>query len=281
MADEKILYDIEEFAFHMRQHALKMALAAGSHAVHFGGGMSMIEILAVLYCKVMEIDRNNPTWEGRDRFILSKGHGVIGYYAALRECGYLSDKDLECFEQGDSILMGHPVYCPEHGIEFTNGSLGMGLGLAVGTALAGNKRGMKYRTYVLIGDGELDEGSVWEGILSASQFGLENLCLIIDRNRLQLGGETESIMAHGNLKVKIESFGWNVFEADGHDIKQLYDTFHRFPKNGKPSAIIANTVKGKGFSFAEGNNSWHHTVMTAVQYEEACRELEENYRGNK
>lgn len=280
MEKNKMIDFLEEYAFHMRQHALDMAYAAGNHAAHFGGGMSIIDILAVLYGSIMKYDSKNPLWEERDRFILSKGHGVIGYYAALRESGFITDEDMQTFEQDDSFLMGHPVRTPEHGIEFTNGSLGMGISLGIGTAIAAKKRGQDYKTFVLVGDGESDEGSVWEGVMSAAQFGLDHLCVIVDRNRLQLGGDTDSIIAHGDLKKKYELFGWNSFEVDGHDIGQLYQVLGNLPENGKPTAIIANTVKGYGFSFAENNNAWHHAVVTKSQYEAALAELEEKYYGN-
>lgn len=278
--DEKIITRIEEFAFNMRKHALVMSYASGEHAVHFGGGMSMIDILAVLYSEILNLDKENPLWEDRDRFILSKGHGVIGYYAALAEFGYIPLGELEKFEQEDSCLMGHPIYTPQYGIEFTNGSLGMGLSLGIGTAFAAKKRKKNYKVFVLMGDGEVDEGSVWEGIMSAAQFRLDNLCVIIDRNRLQLGGDTEEIMAHGDLRKKYEDFGWNAYEVDGHNIKDLYEVFGKLQDNKRPSAIIANTIKGKGFQFSENNNSWHHAVMTLSQYKEALKELEDNYYGS-
>ncbi len=280
MGNEKDLNEIAEFAFHMRKHALEMSFAAGQHAVHFGGGMSMIDILAVLYAKILRLDRKNPRWEERDRFILSKGHGVVGYYAALTEYGYILQEDLKTFEQRDSYLMGHPIYTPEHGIEFTNGSLGMGLSLGIGTALAAKKKKLDYRTFVLIGDGEADEGSVWEGIMAAHQFQLDNLCVIVDRNGLQLGGRTEDVISQAGLCEKFQAFGWNAAEVDGHDIAQLYNAFRALKRNGRPSAVVANTVKGKGFRFSENNNAWHHAVLTASQYESALRELEEGFHGN-
>lgn len=280
MTDKQIIKEIEDFAFHMRKHALNMAYSAGSHAAHFGGGMSIIEILAVLYGKILRLDKNNPTWEERDRFILSKGHGVIGYYAALAEYGYISKKDLETFEQENSYLMGHPVQMPEHGIEFTNGSLGMGLSLGIGTAISAKKRGYSYKTYVLVGDGECDEGAIWEGVMYASQLKLDNLCMIIDRNSFQLGGETNSIISHGNLCGKCDMFGWNAYETDGHCVSQLYEILNNIPKNGKPTAIVANTIKGRGFRFSENNNAWHHAVISSTQYEMALQELEDSYYGN-
>ncbi len=259
---------------------MDMALAAGGHASHFGAGMSIIEILAVLYGETLKLDKYNPEWADRDRLILSKGHGVIGYYAALVEYGYISQDEMRNFEQQGSFLMGHPIRTPEHGIEFTNGSLGMGLSLAIGTALAGKKKGQSYRTYVILGDGEMDEGAVWEGIMAAPQFCLDNLCAVVDRNHMQLGGDTEQIIAHRDIRQKFSNFGWDAYEVDGHDIAQLLDIFQNVGQNRAPTAIIANTVKGKGFSFAENNNAWHHAVMTQRQYDDALQELEESHHGN-
>ena len=176
--------------------------------------------------------------------------------------------------------MGHPVRTQEKGIEFTNGSLGMGLSLGIGTALAARKKELDYRTFVLMGDGESDEGAVWEGIMAAPQFGLNNLCVIVDRNHLQLGGDTESIMAHRDLKSKYEQFGWQTYEVDGHDIAELLYVFGHVGETEKPTAVIADTVKGKGFGFSENNNAWHHAVMTESQYEQAMKELEDSYNGN-
>jgi transketolase len=156
----------------------------------------------------------------------------------------------------------------------------MGLSLGIGTALAAKKRNQDYRTFVLMGDGEADEGSVWEGIMAAAQFGLDNLCLILDRNGLQLGGNTEEIMAHGDLCGKLQAFGWNAAEVDGHEVGQLYRALSHQEKNGRPTAVVAHTVKGKGFHFSENNNSWHHAVLSSSQYESALQELEESYYGN-
>ncbi|MCM1082960.1 MAG: transketolase [Clostridium sp.] len=270
----------EEFAYHMRKYALDMSLAAGQHAVHFGAGMSIIDVLAVLYGSVLNLDCNDPLWEDRDRFILSKGHGVIGYYAALAEVGYVDEVELQSFESGTSFLLGHPVRTVKKGIEFTNGSLGMGLSLGIGTAIGAKKKGSSFKTYVLMGDGEMDEGSVWEALMAATQFKLDNLVAIVDRNHMQLGGNTEEIMAHGRLKDKLEAFGWDVYEIDGHNHDEIYNALTAKKRIDGPKAVIANTVKGKGFAFAENNNAWHHAVMTNKQYEEAIEELEVNYHGN-
>lgn len=283
MSAEKNEMDIDfirEFAFHMRKHALAMAFSAGSHASHFGAGFSLIDILAVLYAHVLRLDKGNPTWPERDRVILSKGHGVLAYYAALAEYGYIPKEDLPSFEQDGSYLFGHPVRSPKHGIEFTNGSLGMGLSLGIGTALALKKRGSGSRVFVIMGDGEMDEGSVWEAFMAGSQFHLDNLIAVIDRNRMQLGGDTEGIISQDLLAERIPSFGWDCYEAQGHDLEDLTHTVQLALKCGRPSAIIAHTVKGRGFSFSEGNNAWHHAVLTQKQYESALEELEASYHGN-
>jgi transketolase len=269
-----------EDAYAIRSLALELAYHSGDKASHFGAGMSIVDILAVLYNGgVMKYDTANPRWEERDRFILSKGHGVIGYYAALMHSGFIPVEAIEKFEKDDSFLLGHPVKNLDYGIEFTTGSLGMGLSIGIGVAIAAKKRELNYKTYVLVGDGECDEGSVWEAIAFAAHRELDNLCLIIDRNRLQLGGNTEDIMRHGDLKSKLADFGWNAKEIDGHNLTEIAQTFSCLGENNKPLAIIANTVKGKGFSFAENNNAWHHAIMTAAQYESAKQELEERYHG--
>ena len=272
----------KEFAYHMRRHALRMAYAAGGHASHFGAGMSIIDILAVLYSKHMNLPKpGQEGYEDRDRFILSKGHGVIGYYAALCEAGLIPTEDLDSFENGVSYLFGHPVKNREHGIEFSSGSLGMGLSIGVGLSLAAKKKNSSYRTYVLMGDGECAEGSIWEAAISASHLGLYNLTAIVDRNGLQLGGRTEEIMDTADLGEKFSGFGWHVIRIDGHDHTEIDKAFTEAKNtSGKPTAIIADTKKGYGFSFSEDNNAWHHAVMTEEQYQEALTELEVSYGSN-
>lgn len=264
---------IIDYAKNMRQDALNMALSAGAGASHFGGGVSLIDILATLYGTVLNYDIHNPNWEERDRFILSKGHGVLGYYAALAEAGFISKDELLTFEKTNSNLLGHPVMNRNKGMEFTTGSLGMGLSLGIGVAIAGKKKNKNYKTYVLLGDGECNEGSVWEGFMSAAQFKLDNLVVIIDRNKFQLGGETSTVMDIGDIAGKLQQFGWQVREVDGHDIEQIYEAFTNPMKVGYPLAVVAHTTKGKGFSFSENNNTWHHSIMTKEQYEQGIKEL--------
>jgi transketolase len=275
----EIIQKLEEMSKRIRKNALDMALAAGAKSSHFGAGLSIIEITATLYGAIMRYDRNDPKSSERDRFILSKGHGVLGYYAALIEAGFVPKDDLLTFEKTESCLVGHPVINKEIGIEFSNGSLGMGLSLGIGVAISGKRKNSKYKVYVLMGDGECNEGSVWEAAMAASHFKLDNITVIIDKNNFQLGGPTSEIMSVGDLAAKWRSFGWDVVEVDGHNISELYDAFTKETAPGKPFAVIANTVKGKGVSFAENNNAWHHAVLTKSQYDIAVAELNKKSDG--
>ena len=275
MSKEKdILNKINEMTKRMRKNILDMALSAGSESSHFGGGLSIVEITATLFGSIMSYDPKNPEWEDRDRFILSKGHGCLGYYTALHEIGFISKDDLMKFEKTNSYLLGHPVMNRKKGIEFSNGSLGMGLSIGIGVALAAKKRKKNYKVYVLIGDGECNEGSVWEAAMAAPNFKLNNIISIVDRNNLQQTGTNKEIMSVGDIAEKWRSFAWDVIELDGHNIKELYDAFSNERNSTKPLAIIANTIKGKGFSFSENNNDWHHKIMSKSQYELAIKELE-------
>ena len=270
--DKKIL-EIQNMAKRMRKKVLDMALTAGASSSHFGGGLSIVDITATLYGAIMKFDPKNPEWKNRDRFILSKGHGVLGYYTALSEIGYISEKDLKTFEKDGTYLFGHPVMNRSKGIEFSNGSLGMGLSLGIGVALAGKRKNIDYKVYVLMGDGECNEGSVWEAAMAGPHYKLDNLVAILDKNNLQQTGTNREIMSVGDLASKWKSFGWQVYEIDGHNITELYDTFLSLKNQNGPVAIVANTVKGKGFSFAENNNAWHHAPLSSSQYEAALEEL--------
>jgi len=256
----------------MRRDILKMGLSAGNHGIHLGGSLSAVEILAVLYGTVMKINVTEPTDINRDRFIMSKGHGAAALYAALAETGLIQKEELVKFESGDSYLAGHPVRNPEHGIEFTTGSLGMGLSIGAGVAIGAKMKHLDFMTYVLVGDGECDEGAVWEAAMACVKFNLDNLCLIVDKNGFQLGGKTDDIMKTDSLQKRFSSFGWETSEIDGHDINALINAFSR-KTTGKPYAVIADTIKGKGIKFAEGNNEWHHKQLSRNQYEEAMKEM--------
>ena len=258
----------------IRKDILTISLAAGASSSHFGGSLSTVEILATLYNTILKFDVTNPLWEDRDRFILSKGHACLGYYSVLCEKGYFSKESLESFEQNGSFLLGHPVINKKKGIEFSNGSLGMGLSLGIGVALAAKKKNKDYKVFVLIGDGECNEGSVWEASMSAAHFKLNNLTTILDNNNLQQTGTNEEIMSTRKLGDKWKSFNWNVKEIDGHDVKQILAAFNHVSE--KPKLILANTIKGRGFSFSENNNDWHHNIMTKKQYDDALKELDLN-----
>ena len=267
------LKNIKNFALNIRKNILEMAVAAGSSSAHFGGALSIAEIVSTLFAYQMKIDNKNPNWEERDRFILSKGHACLAYYAALSEIGYISKDELKTFEKNDTNLLGHPVINKNLGIEFSNGSLGMGLSLGIGVAISSIKKGKNFNVYVILGDGECNEGSVWEAAMAAPNFKLKNLYAIIDKNNFQQTGSNKEIMDVSNLKDKWSSFGWHTTELDGHNIQELYNFFNTSNEINKPKAIIANTIKGKGFSFSENNNDWHHSVMTKSLYEKAIKEL--------
>ena len=264
---------IEDFALNIRKNILEMALAAGASSSHFGGALSITEIISVLFADQMKIKKDNPKHEIRDRFILSKGHACLAYYAALSEVGYISKEELKTFEKDDSNLLGHPVINRDIGIDFSNGSLGMGLALGIGVALALKKRKKDINVYVVLGDGECNEGSVWEAAMAAPNFKLNNLYAIVDKNNFQQTGSNKDIMDNPNLKEKWSSFGWNTKEVDGHNINELLSFFEEGRTIDKPKALIANTIKGKGFSFSENNNDWHHSVLTKSLYEKGLQEL--------
>jgi transketolase len=271
--DQTNINKIIKFKKNLTKNILEMALNAGANSSHFGGALSIADIISTLFAYKMKFEKNNPKSENRDRFILSKGHACLAYYAALCEIGFIKKDDLKTFEENDSNLLGHPVRNMELGIEFSNGSLGMGLSLAIGVALALKKKKKKNNIFVIMGDGECNEGSVWEALMAAPNFNLGNITLIIDKNNFQQTGNNKSIMDLGNLKNKVESFGWNTTEIDGHNINKIYDYFKNIDNNNKPNALIANTIKGKGFSFSENNNSWHHSILTKDLYDKALSEM--------
>jgi len=262
---------VKNFAFNLRKNILKMAFEAGSSSSHLGGALSIVEIVSFLFSYQMRIDRKNINWEDRDRFILSKGHACLAYYAALTEIGFIDKNELNTFEKDDSNLLGHPVLNKKLGIDFSTGSLGMGLSIAIGLSISAKKKKKDFKVYVIIGDGENNEGSIWEAAMSAPNFKLDNLYVIIDKNNFQQTGTNKEIMNTESLSEKWKSFGWEVSEANGHDIIELFNFFEK--KSPKPKLLIANTVKGKGISFSENNNDWHHAVLTKSLYEKALKEL--------
>lgn len=234
------------------------ALEVGGRG-HLGPALSLIEIIRVLYDSVLNHDSSNPLFTQRDRFILSKGHGCLALYAVLADHGYISNSELKSYCTFESKLGGHPERSTLPGIEFSTGSLGHGLSVGIGMAMACRLKGENWRTYVLVGDGELNEGSNWEGAMHAAQHQLGALTVIIDFNQMQASGEINSILSLDPLEAKWEAFGFNVVKVNGHDLHQL-ETELNSPKNsyGKPKAIIAYTVKGKGVGSAENSSIWHH-----------------------
>lgn len=250
-----------------------MNAAAGQG--HTGADLSETDILATLFFNVLNIDRERLDDPERDRFILSKGHGIGGFYCMLAEAGYLDEALLATYLKFDSQLPGHPVRQKTPLIELNTGALGHGLPVGVGLALAGKMSGRGYRVFVLTGDGELQEGSVWEAAMSASRFELGRLIVIVDRNTLQLADRTEKIMPLEPLADKWRAFGFDVRECGGHDPAALIDTIAGLDLAGKkPHVIIARTVKGKGVSFIEDQPSWHHKIPVGRQVEQAIEELE-------
>ena len=220
-------------------------------------------------------DTNDSDWEDRDRFILSKGHGALGYYTALMAAGIISEEILQTFQTNGSDLTGHPVMNLKLGIESSNGSLGHGLSMGVGLALAARRKTKKHRIYVLLGNGECNEGSVWEAIMSAAYFKLDNLIAIVDDNGFQNDGNSEAIMECGDFGDKWKSFGWNVCSVDGHNISKLYNAFVEGDVKNKPKVVVAATIKGKGVTFMENDNAWHHNRLTKEKYKQALQELGE------
>ena len=261
----------ENLATNLRNRALKMALDCGNNGSHLGGGLSTIEIFATLYGAVMNFDLNHPFWEDRDRLIVSKGHCVLAYYSVLNHVGFISDDELLSFETNGSFLHGHATRNLNKGIEFSGGSLGMGMPYAVGVALAGLLKNLSYHVYVIVGDGECNEGSVWEAFMSAAHHKLYNLTVIIDDNKLQFDGESEKVLNLGSLREKMDSFGFYTQSVDGHSVESLFSALTQRSYD-KPNAIIADTVKGKGVSFMEHKKEWHHSRLSTAQYELACTE---------
>lgn len=269
--DTALLKTLKENARTMRRLSLDMALGSGLSGAHLGGGLSLIEIMDVLYTAVMNVKPEDPLWPDRDRFILSKGHGTLAYYTALYCRGFVTLEELMTFKQNQTFLYGHPYFNPERGIEFTSGSLGLGVSLGVGSALAAKRRGQNYRVYVVVGDGESNEGTVWEAAMSAAHYHLNNLTVIVDVNGLQYDGCTDCIMDMGDVQQKWAAFGWETQTMDGHDVEQLYRVLTA--SSDKPVAVIARTIKGKGVSFMENNALWHHSRLTQQQYDNAIMEL--------
>ena len=262
------------FARKIRRTSLQMVYSAGLG--HPGGDLSAVDVLAVLYTKILRFDARKPSWPQRDRFILSKGHCSAALYATLAYSGFFPVEQLATYMKPLSLLNGHPDRNKIAGVEANTGPLGHGLPIAVGAAKAAKIIGECWRTFVVTGDGELQEGSNWEAAMAASHFHLDNLTLIVDRNRLQQGEETERTIGLEPLADRWTAFGWTVREVDGHNLQELLDTFRAVPfEEGRPNCVIAHTRKGCGVSFMENRVEWHHRVPTAEELDEALREIPE------
>jgi len=265
--------EMKAVAKRLRRHIITMIGKAGSG--HPGGSLSAVEIVTVLYFKFLRHMPSNPQWSDRDRFILSKGHAAPLLYAVLAECGYFPLSELSTLRQLGSRLQGHADRTVTPGVEMTAGSLGQGLSFALGVALAGRLNSQDYRVYVLLGDGECDEGQVWEGAMAAAHFKVDNLVAIVDNNGLQIDGWNRDVMNLDPFSRKWQAFGWHVIEVDGHDLSQLTSALEQAKLvKGQPTVIIAHTIKGKGVSFMENNCGFHGKAPNAEEVEIALKELE-------
>lgn len=264
---------VEEMAGRLRRHVIEMVGKAGSG--HPGGSLSSADIIAALYFGgILRVDPNNPLWPDRDRFVLSKGHAAPVLYAALAERGFFPEDVLLTLRKMGSPLQGHPDCRKVAGVEASTGSLGQGLSISVGIALAGKLDKKDYRVWTLLGDGECEEGQVWEAAMAAAHYRLDNLCAIVDNNHLQIDGPVTEVLSPEPLADKFRAFGWDVAEVDGHSVRDLLTAF-KTPRlgKGKPLAIIAETVKGKGVSFMEGVAGWHGKAPKGDELERALAEV--------
>ena len=265
--------EMKALAKQLRRHIITMTGRAGSG--HPGGSLSSVEILTALYLKVLRHKPLDPQWPDRDRFILSKGHAAPLLYATLAECGYFPVAELPTLRQIDSRLQGHTDRTITPGVEMSAGALGQGLSFALGMALAGRLNEQDYRVYVLLGDGECDEGQVWEAAMASAHFKVDNLVAIVDNNGQQIDGWNRDVMNLDPFSPKWRAFGWQVIEVDGHNLAQLIQAFGKAEKiKGQPTVIVAHTIKGKGVSFMENNPDFHGKAPNAIEVELALKELE-------
>ena len=272
------MQNLKALSYRLRQNVVDMIMAG--KAGHIGGDMSVMETMVSLYFHAMNISPENQDDPNRDMFVMSKGHCVETLYAVLAEKGFFPiEQVVREYSQFGSKFIGHPNN-KLPGIEMNSGSLGHGLPVAVGMALAQKMDKRPSRTYVVMGDGELAEGSVWEGAMSATQYGLDNLCAVIDRNRLQISGTTEEVMHQDSVEARFAAFGWNVLSVDGNDVDAMNAAFDAAKTvKGKPTLIVANTTKGKGSNVMENKASWHHHVPTAEEYEQIMADLKKHEEG--
>ena len=272
MKIEKI-NELEKKALEIRKNIVEQVYRAQSG--HPGGSLSIADIITVLYFNELNIDEKNPKWEDRDRLILSKGHCSPALYSALAERGFFDKADLETFRKIDSKLQGHPDMNKVPGVDMTTGSLGQGLSSANGMAIAAKIDNKDYRVYCILGDGEIEEGQIWEAAMTSNKYKLNNLCVIVDNNNLQIDGTIEEVMSSYPIDKKFESFGFNVINIDGHNIQQILDAFKQVREVGdKPTCIIAKTIKGKGVSIMENQVGWHGKAPNDEQYEQIIKAFE-------
>lgn len=263
---------LQKIALEIRKGALTAVYTAASG--HPGGSLGIAELLAYLYFEEMHVDPKNPKDPDRDRFVLSKGHTSPALYAALAEKGFFPKEDLKTFRQKDSYLQGHPDMKHIPGVDMSTGSLGQGISAACGMALSGKISEKKYRVWTILGDGECEEGQVWEAAMFAAHYGLNNLCAFVDFNGLQIDGPVTEVMNPTPLDTKFAAFGWNTLVIDGHDFDQIASAVDAAKRSAKPTAVICKTIKGKGVSYMENVCSWHGSAPKTEQYEQGMRELE-------
>ncbi|RLF63860.1 MAG: transketolase [Thermoplasmata archaeon] len=271
MHDKELIKELQRKALLIRKYVVDSVYRAGSG--HPGGSLSIADILSCLYFHEMRHDPKNPKWPDRDRLVLSKGHASPALYAALAIAGYFPVEELKNLRKTGHFLQGHPCMLKVPGVDMSTGSLGQGLSVGVGMAMAAKLDNKDYRVFVILGDGETDEGQVWEAAASASHYSLDNIIAILDRNGLQIDGHTEEILNLEPTQWRWRAFGWDVIEIDGHNIEEILDAIHEADKNDKPTLIIAYTIKGKGVSFMEGSLSFHGKPPSEEQYVKAMSEL--------
>ncbi|HEY9053352.1 MAG TPA: transketolase [Rectinemataceae bacterium] len=261
---------LEEKARGLRRDIIEMLFRCQSG--HPGGSLSCVEILMALYYKTMRVDPKRPHWEDRDRLVLSKGHGCPALYAILADLGFFPREDLWNLRQLGCHLQGHPDMCKTPGVDANTGSLGQGVSIALGMAMAAKHKKASYRVYAVLGDGEIQEGMVWEAAMAAAHYKLDNLCFLLDHNGLQIDGRNDEVMGLGNIEAKFQAFGFQCLEVDGHDIEAIAAALAA-PSPGRPRFILCETVKGKGVSFMEGVAGWHGKPMNAEERAKALAEL--------
>ncbi len=271
MHDKELIKELQRKALLIRKYVIDSVYRAGSG--HPGGSLSIADILSCLYFHEMRHDPKNPRWPDRDRLVLSKGHAAPALYAALAMSGYFPVEELKNLRKTGHFLQGHPCMLKVPGVDMSTGSLGQVLSVGIGMDIAGKLDEKDYRVFVILGDGEMDEGQVWEAAASASHHSLDNLIAILDRNGLQIDGHTEEILNLEPMQWRWRAFGWDVIEIDGHNIEEILDALHEADKNDKPTLIIAYTIKGKGVSFMEGSLSFHGKPPSDEQYLKAMSEL--------